>query len=124
MKIAKENIGSASRVIRAYAPGRINVNDVLLTRSFVLAADALIEDWPPQRFEELNFSHLEAALALKPEILLIGTGAIQRFLAGEILAELNRYGMGVEVMDTAAACRTYNVLLSEDRRVVAALLMI
>ena len=124
MKIAKENIGTASRVIRAYAPGRINVNDVLLTHSFVVAADALIEDWPPQRFEDLSFAHLQAALALKPEILLIGTGSNQRFLPAELQAELGRQGIGVEVMDTAAACRTYNVLLSEDRRVVAALLMI
>jgi uncharacterized protein len=124
MKIAKENIGTANRVIRAYAPGRINVNDVLLTRSFVVAADALIEDWPPQAFEDLSFTHLQAALDLKPEILLIGTGSSQRFLPAELLAQLNRQGIGVEVMDTAAACRTYNVLLSEDRRVVAALLMI
>jgi len=124
MKIAKENTGFAVRAIRAYAPGRINVNDVLLTRSFILAADTLVEGWPPQRFEELNLQHLEAALALKPDILLIGTGREQHFLPGEILEQLSRLGIGVEVMDTAAACRTYNVLLSEDRRVVAALLMI
>ena len=124
MKIAKENAGRDTKVIRAYAPGRINVSDVLLTRSFIVAPDKLVEDWPPQRFEELSAEHLKAALALEPEILIIGTGEKQRFLPGELMASLSREGIGLEVMDTAAACRTYNVLLSEDRKVVAALLMI
>ena len=123
MKIAKENAGREHNVIRAYAPGRINVNETLLTRSFILAADTLVQDWPPQRFEELNLAQLQAALALKPEILLIGTGATQHFLPGEVMAALGRGGIGGEVMDTAA-CRTYNILLNEERRVVAALLMI
>jgi uncharacterized protein len=124
MKIAKENAGRDTKVIRAYAPGRINVSDVLLTRSFIVAPDRLVEDWPPQRFEELSAEHLKAALALDPEILIIGTGKQQHFLSGELMATLGKGGIGVEVMDTAAACRTYNVLLSEDRKVVAALLMI
>ena len=124
MKIAKENLSCDTKVIRAYAPGRINVSDVLLTKSFILAPDRVLEDWPPQRFEDLEPAHFEAALALKPEILLIGTGATQRFLPGSLMAELSAKGIGVEVMDTAAACRTYNILLSEDRKVVAALLMI
>ncbi|MFI4921978.1 MAG: Mth938-like domain-containing protein, partial [Gammaproteobacteria bacterium] len=104
--------------------GRIYVSDVLLTKSVILAPDRVLEDWPPQRFEDLEPAHFEAALALEPEILLIGTGATQRFLPGSLMAELSAKGIGVEVMDTAAACRTYNILLSEDRKVVAALLMI
>lgn len=124
MKIAKENLSRETKVIRAYAPGRINVSDELFTRSFIVAPDRLIPDWPPQRFEELTAEHLEAALALEPEILIVGTGATQRFLAGELLAKVSAKGIGVEMMDTAAACRTYNILLSEDRKVVAALLMI
>lgn len=123
MKLAKENT-AAKNAIRAYGPGRVNVNDTLLTRSLIIAADTLLTEWPPQCFEDLSLEHLQVALALKPEILLIGTGATQRFLPGELTAQLSRGGLGLEVMDTAAACRTYNVLLSEDRRVVAALLMI
>jgi len=124
MKLTKENASRDTKVIRAYAPGRINVNDVLITRSFIVAPDRLVEDWPPQRFEDLTAESLKAALALEPEILIIGTGKQQHFLGGETMAALGRGGVGVEVMDTAAACRTYNVLLSEDRKVVAALLMI
>jgi uncharacterized protein len=124
MKISKDTVGRDTKVIRAYAPGRVNVNDILLTRSFVVAPDRLVEDWPPQRFDELTAEHLQAALALEPEILLIGTGGKQQFLPAELMAALSKSGMGLEVMDTAAACRTYNVLLSEDRKVVAAILMI
>ncbi len=124
MKITKENAGHATKVIRAYAPGRINVSETLLTKSFIVAREQLIEDWAPQRFEDLTVESLKAALALEPEILIIGTGKQQHFLSGEAMAALSRGGIGVEVMDTAAACRTYNVLLSEDRKVVAALLMI
>lgn len=124
MKISKDTTGRDTKVIRAYAPGRVNVNDMLLSRSFIVTAERVVEDWPPQRFEELTAEHLQAALALEPEILIIGTGEKQRFLPGELMAALSRGGMGFEVMDTAAACRTYNVLLSEDRKVVAAILMI
>lgn len=124
MKFTKENADRATKVIRAYAPGSINVSDTLLTKSFIVAADQLVDDWPPQEFKDLTVEHLKAALALEPEILIIGTGKEQHFLPGELMAVLSKSGMGLEVMDTAAACRTYNVLLSEDRKVVAALLMI
>ena len=124
MKFTRDTTGRDTKVIRAYAPGRINVSDAMLTKSFIVAADRVIEDWPPQRFEELTAEHMQAALALDPEILIIGTGKEQHFLSGEMIAALSRGAMGIEVMDTAAACRTYNVLLSEDRKVVAAILMI
>ena len=124
MKIAKDNLSRDTKVIRAYAPGRINVSDTFYTKSLILAPDQVLDDWPPQLFAELKPEHLDAALALEPEILIIGTGAAQHFLPAEMLAALARRGIGVEMMDTAAACRTYNVLLSEDRKVVAALFMI
>ncbi len=110
--------------IRAYAAGQITVNDAVLTRSLVIRSDALIRDWPPQRFEELEAAHLLSAVDPAPEILILGTGARQRFPASALLAPLHARGIGVEVMDTAAACRTYNVLAAEGRAVVAALMMI
>ena len=124
MKFTKDNAGRETKVIRAYAPGRINVSDTMLSKSFIVAADRLIEDWPPQAFKDLTAEHLNTALALEPEILIIGTGKEQHFLSGELMSAVSTAGMGLEVMDTAAACRTYNVLLGEDRKVVAALLMI
>ncbi len=124
MKFTQDGPAGDLKAIRAYAPGRISINDRLLSASFILTPTTLIEDWPPQRFEDLTLEHLQMALDLEPEILLIGTGSVLRFPEARIMAEIQQRGIGLEVLDTAAACRTYNVLVSENRSVVAALLMI
>ncbi|MGH8280579.1 MAG: Mth938-like domain-containing protein [Gammaproteobacteria bacterium] len=124
MQFTQDGPASNLKAIRAYAPGRINVNDRLLSTSFILTPTTVLEDWPPQRIEDLTLEHLQAALDLEPEVLLIGTGSVLRFPEARIMAEIQQRGIGLEVLDTAAACRTYNVLVSENRRVVAALLMI
>jgi uncharacterized protein len=109
--------------IRAYEKGRILVNEHLIDRHVVVTPERLIADWAPG-FTELQASHLEALRELAPEILLLGTGARLRFPAADCMAVFLQQGIGMEVMDTAAACRTYNILLGEGRRVVAALFMI
>ncbi|HEX5340829.1 MAG TPA: Mth938-like domain-containing protein [Gammaproteobacteria bacterium] len=124
MKFTKDRPGGDAKVIRAYAPGRINVSDTLISRSFILSPNRLIEDWPPQQYSDISLEHLQAALELGPEILIIGTGPELHFPEARIMAEIQGRGIGLEVLDTAAACRTYNVLVSENRNVVAALLMI
>ncbi|MGH8373487.1 MAG: Mth938-like domain-containing protein [Gammaproteobacteria bacterium] len=124
MKFTQDRPGGDTKVIRAYAPGRINVNDVLISRSFILSPERLIEDWPPQRHQDITLGHLQVALELAPEILIIGTGATLHFPEASIMVDIQGRGIGLEVLDTAAACRTYNVLVSENRSVVAALLMI
>lgn len=92
-----------------------------LTGSCLMSATTLIDDWPPQRMEELRAEHLQPVRDLAPEILLIGTGQTMRFPNGPQLSALVALGIGYEVMDSAAASRTYNVLVAEGRRVVAAL---
>ncbi|MGH8279794.1 MAG: Mth938-like domain-containing protein [Gammaproteobacteria bacterium] len=124
MKFTLDATSAGTNVIRAYGPGRINISDKIYTRSLVLTPQRLLDDWPPQRFEDLTLAHLETALGLQPEILVIGTGAVLRFPEARIQAEIQARGIGLEVLDTAAACRTYNVLVSENRKVVAALLLI
>ncbi|MGH8401647.1 MAG: Mth938-like domain-containing protein [Gammaproteobacteria bacterium] len=124
MKFIQDKPGGDAKVIRAYAPGRINVNDVLISHSFILSPDRLLEDWAPQQHGEITLGSLQAALELKPEILIIGTGSTLHFPEASIMADIQGRGIGLEVLDTAAACRTYNVLVSENRNVVAALLMI
>lgn len=124
MKFTKDRARGDAKVIRAYAPGRINVSDTLISRSFILSPERVIENWPPQQHTEITLAHLQVALDLKPEILIIGTGPALHFPAAEIMADIQRRGIGLEVLDTSAACRTYNVLVSENRNVVAALLMI
>ena len=122
MRFAQDQLPDQNS-IRAYEPGRILVNERAIDRHVVVTPDRLIPDWAPS-LGELHPSHLEALRELEPEILLLGTGARQRFPAPECLAVFLQQGIGVEVMDTAAACRTYNILLGEGRRVVAALFMI
>jgi len=110
-------------VVRGYAPGQLRIGEREFVRSVVVAADTLIEDWPPQRIGELNAADLEPVLALKPQVLLLGSGARQVFPSPELLAQLYAARIGFEVMDTAAACRTYNVLVGEGRDVAAALII-
>lgn len=110
-------------VVRAYAPGVIRIGDRDITSSVIVTATTLIEPWRPRRAGELAAEDFEPAVALAPEVLLIGTGPRQVFPPVAIFAALHRARIGFEVMDTGAACRTYNVLLAEDRRVVAALIV-
>jgi uncharacterized protein len=110
--------------IKAYGPGRITINSETLTRSLIVSPSQLIRDWAPQRFADLTAAHFATLAALSPEVILIGTGATLRFPARELLTEIRLLNIGLEIMDTAAACRTYNVLMAEGREVAAGLLMI
>lgn len=115
------NIGAFT--IRSYQPGKILVNSRVIQRSIILTPDELIETWPPQNFTELTKNHLETLLSNKPEIVILGTGAIQHFLSPELTDLFYHNKIGLEVMATDAACRTYNVLISEGRKVTAGLLI-
>ena len=109
--------------IKAYQPGQIQVNDMILTASLIISAHELQQNWPPQHIDELTREHLLPILQLKPAILLIGTGAALQFPEVEIYGELLNHGIGVEIMNTSAACRTYNILTAEGRNVAAALII-
>lgn len=95
-----------------------------LTCSAIITARHLIRDWPPQCIEELTREHVEALAELRPEVAIIGTGARLQRPEQALLRPLIDAGIGFEIMDTAAACRTYNVLSYEERPVAAALMMI
>ncbi|MCG8433629.1 MAG: MTH938/NDUFAF3 family protein, partial [Gammaproteobacteria bacterium] len=82
------------------------------------------ENWAPQTLTDIQLNHFEPLLELEPEIIILGTGKALQFPEREIMMHIMRQGVGFEVMDTAAACRTYNILIGEDRRVAAGLLMI
>lgn len=121
--ILTEDTSSGDYRIRAYQPGAITVNDQIYTRSLIITAHHLIADWPPQSLAELKPEHLHKILALKPEIVILGTG--KRFILPPPaqLAPLYQAGLGVECMDTGAACRTFTALIGERAGVVAALLI-
>ena len=109
--------------VRAYQPGTVQINEIIYTVSVIISASQLIENWAPQTITELSAETLNAALQLKPDILLLGTGSKLVFPPIEIYGHLINQGIGIEVMDTSAACRTYNALSAENRNVAAALII-
>lgn len=109
--------------VRAYTPGTLKINEKVLHHSVIIAPEELIEDFAPQCAAELTAASLAPILGSKPDVLLIGTGEKHIFIPANIYGELINQGIGVEVMDTSAACRTYNALTSEARRVMAVLII-
>lgn len=101
----------------------ITLIDRELTDSFLLARDHAVEHWPVHEAGQLNVNHVDDLLALKPEVVILGTGKRQTFPVAAFMANFLAKGIGVEVMDNAAAARTYNLLASEDRHVVAAFML-
>lgn len=108
---------------RACAADAVTIIDRVLTHSLVLAPDRLIEDWPIDCAAHFDVAAAESLLALNPEVVLLGTGERQEFPARDAQAALLRRRVGIEVMDNHAACRTYNLLASEGRRVIAAIML-
>lgn len=113
---------SAHNTVTAYGPGYIEVNKQRHTGHLLLMPDRL-ETWPVADFEALEPDHFAALLPWRPELVLLGTGHRQRFPRPHLVQPLADAGLGVEAMDSAAACRTYNILMAEGRRVAAAVLV-
>ncbi len=113
----------ASHAITACGPGYVAVGGRTLHRSLLLAPDLLDASWGPARFAELAEGHIAPLATLPCDVLLLGTGSRQRFPPPALLRALHEVGRGVEIMDTGAACRTYNILLAEGRAVAAALIL-
>jgi uncharacterized protein len=112
-----------ANLVTSVAAGEIRVGDVVITRSVILSAGEIIYDWPVTATSGVDLESLQPALALSPEVILLGTGARIEFPDAGLIAELATRGIGLEVMDTPAACRTFNVLVNEDRPVAAALIL-
>jgi uncharacterized protein len=109
--------------VRRVGARSIALIDRELAASFLLAPDRVIENWPVEAAAALEAGHVEALLALQPELVILGTGERQVFPAAAFMAGFLRKGVGIEVMDNAAAARTYNLLAGEGRRVVAGFIL-
>lgn len=137
-----QEIDITRHAIRSYAPGKVTItlpiqlSDVnpdventpklqtrTLTQSAIITPQKLISDWPPQRLEQLEKAHFDMLLNLDMEIILLGTGHVLQWPDFAIIERFAEKGIGLEVMDTSAACRTYNILMYEGRKVAAALLI-
>ncbi len=118
-----QDFGHASYVIRAYDEATVVVNETEFHQSLVVMPERLKSDWQPRDVEELGVKHLEPILALRPELVILGTGATLRFPDPQVRRFFAQHGIGIEIMDTPAACRTYNILMSEGRNVAGALII-
>lgn len=117
-----ESVGASSNRIRGYDQGLIYVNNLTIDAPTIVSVDNILT-WQCRHASDIDESTLAPALALDPEMLLIGSGLRRQALSPQLLASLSERGIGLEVMDTPAACRTWNLLVDEGRRVVAALLL-
>ena len=112
---------SAVNFIRAWEPGRVRIAERWLTGNVIVGADKIIEAWTSTAPDRITIADLEPALALEPTIIVLGTGTERLLPDVELMADVAARSVGLEIMSTPAACRTFNVLLGEQRRVVAAL---
>ncbi len=122
MKFSADLIDSPY-LITAYEAGRIRLGEETLEHNLLLMPERLREPWPVQAIGELTPEMLEQFIAHRPDVVLFGTGAQQQFPPPALFAPLMKAGIGHEVMSTAAACRTYNILMGEGRPVLAALIL-
>ena len=122
MKLHLANLGD-TKMFTAHDAESVFVNRIKFNHTIVVNATEVREDWQVANFDALNESHFKYFLAEQPDVILIGTGATQRFAHPKLYRVLADLGIGVEFMDTPAACRTYNILVAEDRKVVAAIML-
>ena len=110
-------------IIKAYSDESVTINEEVFTHSIVVQANAVNRNWLPQNIDELDVKAINELAQLDTEIILLGTGRQQHFPDRRLFIPLYDNKIGIEVMDTPAACRTYNILLEQDRAVTAALLI-
>jgi uncharacterized protein len=110
-------------MITGYGDGYVAINTQRYTSSILVTPNRAVTQWDVRDFAALEPAHFQALLELKPEIILLGTGERQQFPRPELTRVLVEARVGFEVMDSRAACRTYNILMSEDREVLAAILV-
>lgn len=123
MKIELDTIPSDQYRIESYSNDSVVINGMSYTSSLVISPAKLVTGWHVPDFADLAMQHINAITELEPEIIILGTGDKVRFPDPEIIAGIFSRGIGFEVMDTGAACRCYNLLLNEDRRVAAGLII-
>lgn len=123
MEIRLES-GEGLNLVQRYGVGAVRIGTTEYASSILVMPGAPVIAWPPRSFGELDAAHFEMLAARKPQVVVLGTGRQQHFPAPQLLAALARDRIGLEIMDTASACRTYNILAAEGRNVCAALLMI
>ena len=114
---------TSKNIFTAHGTGYVTVNGQRYEQSIVVTPEQVLSNWPAQKFETLTEADFSYFLTLHPEVLLLGTGQQHRFAHPGLYRALTNAGISVEFMATPAACRTYNILMAEDRKVVAGILL-
>jgi len=122
VKLHLANFGQQN-IFSGYGEGYVMINQIRHEKNMIVFPDQLIEHWPVASVAELGLEHFDDILPRKPEIILLGTGAQLRFPDYSLMARILQMRIGFEVMDTQAACRTYNILVEEGRQVAAAIIL-
>lgn len=112
-------------ILQVLTKGEDAVSQEQITRqqSVALLPSGEVRDWAPQHFDQVEYPHYELIWEAEPELVILGTGAKQRFPDGQFMQQCAQAGIGLEVMNTTAACRTYNIVQSEGRKVMALLII-
>lgn len=124
MRFTDDADTASGYLIQGYEPGTIQIAGQRYREGLLIAPRRLVPGWGPDEASELTAAHIAELLSVAPRLIVLGTGRHQVFPPPAVLAAPLQQGIGVEVMDTGAACRTYNILVAEGRDVVAGLLMI
>ena len=122
MPLAEDIITNRHR-ITAYDAETITINEEEYRQSLVMTADSILCPWPVSSLEHLNSENLEPIFESRPTVVLLGTGERQMFPDAKVFALFGQRGIGLEVMDNGALCRTFNILVAEDRDVTAAVIL-
>jgi len=123
MKFTQDGTDSGY-AIQSYAEGQVSISGKRFTDSLIITPQRVITDWRPADFSSLLPDDFSRLVELGPELVILGTGSTQRFPHPSLTQALMQQRIGLEAMDTAAACRTYNILMAEGRKVAAALFML
>ena len=114
---------SSLNTITGYGIGYIEVNSKVYPHALIVQPEGEINPWPVSAFADLSSDNLASLCVFKPELIIIGTGKKQQFLKPELIKSLIQAKIGFEMMDSQAACRTYNILMNEGRQVLAAIIL-
>ena len=116
-------VNSGANLIRGYSDAEIRIGERSVRGSCIVTAAELLTDWGPATFADFTGAHLEPLIRLAPQLVILGTGMTQQFAPADVRKTLTAHGIGLEAMQLGAACRTFNVLVQEERRVAAALFL-
>jgi uncharacterized protein len=122
MRFATADTGGG-HLIQGYEPGRVFIDGGTYETGLIISPQRIVAGWGPACAADLSAEHLEALIELDPQVILVGTGERQFFPEPRVWRAAFRRGLGVEFMDTGAACRTYNILVGEYRKVAAGLII-